>query len=177
MCYIRIMMKTWQYLILIFLGILIIIISLNHLKNEEVLPLEQEEPSLRTVLLYYYNPSLDQDETGNLKCSLDGLVSLERKIPITISPIQDTLQLLLEGNLSEEEINSGVTTEFPLEGFTLKGASLKEGVLSLEFNDPNNQTIGGSCRTAILWSQIKETAKQFEEVISVKFLPEDLFQP
>lgn len=168
------MMKTWQLLILILLGVFIIMISLNHFKSENSY---QEEPSFETVSLYYYNPSLDKDEAGNLKCSSDGLVSVERRIPATDSPIQDTLQLLLEGNLNEEEIGSGITTEFPLEGFIFKGASLKEGVLLLEFNDPNNQTVGGSCRTSILWSQIRETAKQFKEVTSVKFLPEELFQP
>ncbi len=45
---------------------------------------------------YYYNPSLDKDETGNAKCSRDCLVAVEREIPVTITPIQDTIKLLYE---------------------------------------------------------------------------------
>ena len=135
------------------------------------------EKKERLVNLYYYNSSLDQDETGNIMCSRDGLVSVQRNIPLTITPIQNTIKLLLSGELTEEEISSGVTTEYPLTGFELKGASLKDGVLTLEFNDPNGQTVGGSCRTAILWFQISETAKQFSGVESIRFMPEELFQP
>ncbi|MDD3032646.1 MAG: GerMN domain-containing protein [Candidatus Pacebacteria bacterium] len=136
-----------------------------------------EEPKLETVSLYYYNSSLDKDETGNIMCSKNGLVSVKRDIPITITPIQDTVKLLLKGELTEEEIDSGISTEYPLIGFELKGASLKDGVLTLEFNDLNGQTVGGSCRTAILWFQISETVKQFSGVESVRFMPEELFQP
>ena len=118
----------------------------------------------RTISLYYYNQELDQDETGNILCSRKGLASVEREIPITQTPIQDTIKLLL----------SNVAN---IEGVSLKGASLKEGVLTLEFDDPNNKTVGGACRVGILWFQIEATAKQFPEVQQVRFLPEELFQP
>jgi len=136
-------------------------------------------PATRTIKLYYYNPEKDKDETGNIKCSRDGLVAIERKIPLSKTPIQDTIKLLLRGkeNLTEEEIKQGVTTEYPLEGFSLKSASLKDGVLTLEFDDPLNKTVGGACRVGILWFQIEATAKQFPEVKKVRFLPEELFQP
>jgi len=132
-----------------------------------------------TVKLYYYNPNLDRDETGNILCSRKGLVAVERKIPLSKTPIQDTIKLLLKGqeNLTEAEKALGITTEYPLEGFSLKGASLKNGILTLEFEDPNYKTGGGSCRVGILWFQIEATAKQFSEVQEVKFLPEELFQP
>jgi hypothetical protein len=135
------------------------------------------EETGRAIKLYYYNPKMDQDETGNILCSRKGLVFVERLIPITKTPIQDSIKLLLQGNLSEEEKAEGITTEYPLEGLFLKGASLKNGVLTLEFEDPNNRTGGGSCRVGILWFQIDATAKQFTEVKSVRFLPEELFQP
>ncbi|MFW0871394.1 MAG: Gmad2 immunoglobulin-like domain-containing protein [Patescibacteria group bacterium] len=131
----------------------------------------------RMVKLYYYNQELDTDETGNILCSRDGLVAVERMIPTTQTPIQDAIKLLLEGNLTAEEQEEGISTEYPLEGFALKGANLVDGTLSLEFDDPNGTTVGGSCRTGILWAQIDETAKQFEEVQNVEFIPEDLFQP
>lgn len=135
------------------------------------------EAKARTVKLYYYNPALDQDKTGNILCSRKGLVAVERKIPISKTPIQDTIKLLLLGELTDKEQAQGISTEYPLQGLSLKGALLKDGVLTLEFDDPNNKTVGGSCRVGILWFQIETTAKQFSEVQKVRFLPEELFQP
>ena len=131
----------------------------------------------KTVKLYYYNPEQDKDESGNIQCSRDGLVAVEREIPVTKTPIQETIKLLIAGQLTDTEKSQGITTEYPLEGFSLKGASLKDGVLTLEFEDPNYKTGGGSCRVGILWFQIEATAKQFSEVQEVRFLPEELFQP
>lgn len=130
-----------------------------------------------SVKLYYYNQDLDKDESGNIACSRNGLVSVERKIPITKTPIQDTIKLLLSGKLTDEERARGISSEYPLEGFSLKGASLKDGVLTLEFDDPNSKTVGGSCRVGILWFQIEATARQFPEIQQVRFLPEEIFQP
>ena len=131
----------------------------------------------KTVMLYYYNYELDKDESENVLCSRKGLASVERKIPVTKTPIQDTIKLLLSGELTDEERAQGIDTEYPLEGFSLKGASLKDGVLTLEFDDFNNKAVGGSCRVGILWFQIEATAKQFPEVQQVRFLPEEIFQP
>jgi putative hemolysin len=132
------------------------------------------------VLLYYYNSEKDKDEAGNIKCSRDGLVAIERLIPVSQTPIKDTIELLLKGKeiLTEEELAQGITTEFPLDGFKLKSVNLKnDGTLFLEFEDPLNKTVGGACRVGILWFQIEATAKQFPQVKKVKFLPETLFQP
>ncbi len=135
------------------------------------------EVKTKTVKLYYYNPALDRDKTGNILCSRKGLVAVERKISISKTPIQDTIKLLISGQLTDEEKSQGITTEYPLKGFSLKGASLKGGILTLEFEDPNYKTGGGSCRVGILWFQIEATAKQFLDVQQVRFLPEELFQP
>jgi spore germination protein GerM len=134
----------------------------------------------RKVLLYYYNPEKDKDENGNIKCSRDGLVAIEREIPVSQTPIKDTIELLLKGkeNLTQKELTQGITTEFPLDGFKLKSVNLKnDGTLILEFDDPLNKTVGGACRVGILWFQIEATARQFPQVKQVKFLPEELFQP
>lgn len=130
-----------------------------------------------TIDLYCYNPNLDKDESGNVLCSEQGIVKVQRNIPLTIAPAQDAIKLLIKGELWQEEIESGITTEYPLEGFELKGASLKDGVLTLNFNDPKNKTIGGSCRVNVLWLQISKTAKQFKGVETVEFTPEYIFQP
>lgn len=131
----------------------------------------------KTVKLYYYNPKLDQDETGNILCSHKGLVAVERKIPLSKTPIQDTIKLLITGQLTDTEKSQGITTEYPLEGFSLTETNLKpDGTLILKFEDLLNKTSGGSCRVGILWFQIEATAQQFPEVQKVRFLPEELFQ-
>lgn len=151
-------------------------------ENQKVfeVPVQFDKPSYKKVLLYYYDPEQDKDEQDNIKCSRDGLVPIEREIPLTKTPIQDTINLLLKGkeNLTQEEVNKGITTEYPLDGFSLEEANLKEdGTLILKFNDSINKTSGGSCRVGILWFQIETTAKQFSGVKNVQFLPEELFQP
>lgn len=132
---------------------------------------------LRAVTLYYYNPNLDKDGTGNILCSRNGLVAVDRQIPITNIPIQDTINLLILGKITAAEKTQGITSEYPLQGLKLISASLNGSVLTLTFNDPNNKTGGGACRVGILWFQIEATAKQFIGVSSVKFMPEELFQP
>ena len=147
--------------------------------DELKMPILFSKNQFREVTLYYYNPNLDKDEKGNILCSHKGLVGIKRKIPFSQTPIKDTINLLLKGkeNLTGDEINN-LQTEFPLEGFELKSVNLKnDGTLILEFSDPLNKTIGGSCRVKILWSQIEKTAKEFQGVKEVKFYPEYLFQP
>lgn len=133
-------------------------------------------PSRTPIKLYFYNPALDQG-VGGVQCSRNGLVSVERKIPKTVTPLADAVKLLLRGEISAEERASGIESEFPLPGVTLKSASITDGVATLTFDDPQNKTGGGSCRVGILWFQIEATAKQFPTVKSVRFLPEELFQP
>lgn len=130
-----------------------------------------------TVKLYYYNPSLDQDAEGNLLCSRAGIEAVEREIPVTDNYMEDTILLLLKGELTAEEKTKGLTTEYPLEGLTLENSTFEKGLFTLGFSDPKHKTVGGSCRVGILWFQIEETAKQFTEVENVKFKPEELFQP
>ena len=139
--------------------------------------LEKASVPERLIDLYYYNPNYDKDESGNIMCSRQGLVKVQRIVPVTQTPIQDAVKLLLKGELTEQERIYGVTTEYPLEGVSLGGASLKDGVLTLQFNDPSNRTGGGSCRVGILWFQIEATVKQFAGVEQARFLPEELFQP
>jgi hypothetical protein len=131
----------------------------------------------RQINVYFYNSEKDKDSNDNILCSKQGLVALRREIPITLTPIQDAINLLLLGELSEAERAENINTEFPLEGLELVGANLKDGVLTLDFKDPMNKTSGGSCRAGILWNQIEATALQFPEVTSVHFTPEELFQP
>lgn len=132
------------------------------------------------IMLFYYAPERDKDEAGNLLCSRAGLVSVRRVLPKTENTeanIEAAIELLLRGEISEEERADGITTEFPLPEFALKKVQLENGVLTLTFDDPAFKTGGGSCRVGILWSEIEATAKQFEGVREVRFSPEELFQP
>jgi hypothetical protein len=144
--------------------------------NELRIPI-RFDTTQQTVKLYYYNQNNDKDASGNILCSAKGLVPINRQISVSQTPIQDTITLLLQGQLTVGEKNQGLSTEYPLAGFSLKGANLANGVLTLEFSDPQYKTSGGACRTAILWKQIEATAKQFNGVTQVKFIPADLFQP
>lgn len=130
-----------------------------------------------TVQLYYYDQNKDLDEARNIKCSKDGLVEVKREISQSDNLIEDTIDLLISGDLKPDEVEDGITTEFPLDGFFLANSYLENGVLTLEFIDSQNQTVGGACRVGILWAQIEETARQFEEVEEVRFIPEEIFQP
>ncbi len=134
-------------------------------------------PNTRRVTLYYYNAQLDTDDTGNLLCSSKGLVGVQRDIPVTKTPIGDTIRLLLRGELTPDEVGRGISTEYPLAGLSLQSASLRDDVLTLSFRDLGNKTSGGSCRVSILRAQIDATARQFPEVRDVRLLPESVFQP
>ena len=125
----------------------------------------------REVKLYYV------DADSNPSCNASDLEDVKRDIPITTTPIQDTIRLLLRGELTSAERSSGISTEFPLPGFELTGANLSGGVLTLGFKDPQNKTVGGSCRVSLLSAQIEETAKQFSGVNTVRLEPATLFQP
>lgn len=153
-------------IIIISLGLFLFVVQTDFLKGE-----------FRSIKLFYYSPALDTDGGGNILCSPKGLVAVERRIPISFTPIQDTIQLLLLGELTEEERSFKITTEYPLQGLELKGVNLNKGTLTLEFSDPLNKTSGGSCRASILRSQIESTALQFPEVDTVHFIPDEIFQP
>ena len=140
----------------------------------DIVPLDNSE---HVVNLYYYNPELDEDEEGNILCSGQGLVPVERVVKSDDNIVEKTIRLLIYGNLNEREIEDGITTEFPLSGFELISADSDNGMLTLVFEDPEFATSGGSCRVGILWAQIEKTALQFPGVEEVRFLPEELFQP
>ncbi len=137
----------------------------------------EQESSLETIKLYFYNPDLDKDAEGNILCSSQGLVPVERQVLASSAHPAEVVRQLLEGGILPEESRLGLTTEFPLQGVELLGADFADGDLILKFDDPEYKTSGGACRVSILAAQVETTAKQFPEVTSVRFEPEDIFQP
>jgi hypothetical protein len=137
----------------------------------------EDEKQYRTVKLYYYDQKKDLSENkNNASCESKYVLPVERKIEVTQTPIQDTIRLLIKGELTSAEKNAGFATEFPHKDFVLKGANLKDGTLTLDFPQVTGFTEGGSCRVNLLNAQIEKTAKQFPEVKQVKYT-EILFQP
>ena len=153
--------------------------GLSEYDDELRIPVRFEGDASRTriIKLFFYNESKDLDASGNIMCSDKGLESVERQIPLSITPVQDAIKLLLQGELTFMEQGRGIETEFPLSGFELVSASLTNGSLTLTFADPQNRTSGGSCRVNILRAQVEATAKQFDEVKEVRLAPAELFQP
>ena len=133
---------------------------------------EIEKPKTK-VQLYYYNELEDKE----IKCGVDYVLPVEREIDLTRTPIQDAINLLIKGEIKEEEKEAGFITEFPNEEFKLLGVNLKDEILYLEFNEVPGFTSGGSCRVSLLANQIIKTAKQFSGINEVVLLPESIFQP
>ncbi|MFH1683362.1 MAG: GerMN domain-containing protein [Candidatus Margulisiibacteriota bacterium] len=125
------------------------------------------------VKLYCYNKLKDKDRS----LLPEFVLPVARTIPRTKSLIKDTLDLLLKGELIWKEKASGFETEFPHPDFKLKSATLRNGVLTLEFPEVPGFTSGGAGRIGLLSAQIRKTAKQFPQVKIVRFEPEYLFQP
>lgn len=119
---------------------------------------------IRSVKIYTYNENLDKDAQGNVLCSAKGLTAQTRTIPFSSTPIQDALRELLK-------------TDSKFSGVTLTGATLKNGTLTIELSDPQNRTSGGSCKVSVLRAQLEATAKQFPEVTSVAYRPNEVLQP
>lgn len=171
-------MKKNITILILFIIVVLGIIYFSTKSSNPSAPLDPlPTPSTQTVSLYYYSESLDQDETGNIMCSEKGMVAVERMIPDSKTTIDDTIRLLIKGELTSNETNQGISTEYPLPGFEFVQSDLENGILTLTFNDPQFKTSGGACRVQILQHQIERTAKQFNEVSEVIIKPSDIFQP
>jgi len=161
--------NTVSQVICLLVIIIVLAVVLFAIFNQPV----NQEVNKVPVLLFYYKQSEDE----NLACGPEAVLPVRREIEATQTPIKDTINLLIKGELTEEERAQGFTTEFPNPDFKLVGVNLKDGVLYLEFTEVPGFTTGGSCRVSLLTNQIIKTAKQFPEVKEVVLLPESLFQP
>lgn len=171
-----------KYILLVVLAIVVIGAALLLSSDQSFISPESPEggitpetPKTREVKLYYFNQE-KADQVGD-PCSPEAVIPVEREISVTQTPIQDTIRLLIKGELTSEEEQEGFSTEFPHPLFELKGANLEGQTLTLEFTEVSGFTTGGSCRVGLLATQIQKTAKQFSQVEEVVFQPETLFQP
>ncbi len=139
---------------------------------------EKDKLKPRIVKVFFYNKKLDVDAQGQIQCSSEAVKGVERIIPGQ-KPIQETLAILLKGDIRDQEKEAGFQTEFPHPDFILKSLHLDQntGLLTLAFSKVPGFTSGGSCRIRLLKAQIEKTAKQFPGVRKVDIEPETLFQP
>lgn len=129
-----------------------------------------------TVWLYYYNEEVDTDAQGNVGCSTESVLPVSRSLE-SENIIEETIKLLLEGEITQSEEDQGFQTEFPHAAFRLLSHEQENGILTLMFTEVPGFTTGGSCRVGLLRAQIEKTALQFPQVEEVRILPEELFQP
>jgi len=102
------------------------------------------------VNIFYYNLERDREISSDVACSNDAVLPLARSIPLTATPIQEAINLLISGYLTDVEKIAGFTTEFPHTEFKLLGTRLLDGILTLEFTNPKDFTTGGACRVGLL---------------------------
>lgn len=127
-----------------------------------------------SVLLYYYNKTDDKDSTYEYRF----VKPVERQVSLGKDKIGTVVNLLLKGNLTEEEKSEGFVTEYPNSAFKLVGSELNDnGRLVLEFTEVPGFTSGTSPQVGIMMEEILKTVRQFPEVKSIVFKPDTLFEP
>jgi len=129
------------------------------------------------VQSFAYNADADVALHGQLACCPEAVLALPRWVDGEEDPIEAALRLVLEGDLGTWETDAGFSTEYPLPGLELVGLDLDRGVLTVCLDDPEHATTGGSCRTAVLRTQLEKAAGQFPSVEEILLFPEELFQP
>lgn len=130
------------------------------------------------VDLYYYNFLADKAIDEIVPCSPDAVQPVHRTIAKSDDYIRQTLEMLLRGNITEEEKSYGFMSEFPDPGLSIESLELSDdGLLTIKIKDENGFLSGGSCRVGLLYAQIEKTALQFIEVNKVIIQPEELLQP
>jgi spore germination protein GerM len=132
----------------------------------------------RTVALYYFNEVEDSALPVEQQINTSSIQPVQRTIRSSENIIADTIKVLIQGNLTENEQDQWFVTEFPHPSFALLDTQLDDmGTLTLTFNEVPWFTSGWSARMLILSKSIEKTALQFPEVTRVIFEPETLFQP
>ncbi|MBU1077556.1 MAG: GerMN domain-containing protein [Spirochaetes bacterium] len=120
---------------------------------------EERSKELRSVELYFIKHI---ERTDQLE-----LVKVKRSIKATGTPLQDTLNLLLDGPSSDEE-KRGVISVF-WGNTKLKSVRISGNIAYLNFNPEIETGVGISMLQARLY-QLVYTATQFPEVTAIKLL-------
>ena len=169
----------WFLIAFIMIGFIFLLLVNKALKVKEVVdntvePVVSEVSESQIIKLYFNNPKLDPEM---LDCSK--VFAVEREVGKMDGLEMFTLEKLLEG-LTDDEKAQGYTTNINT-GVEIQDFFVDNNVAYVDFNNQLEQGVGGSCKTAAIIAQIKETLKQFDDikdvVISIDGRTEDILQP
>jgi len=130
------------------------------------------------VALYYFNQKEDSKLPPAQQINVDSLQPVYRTLAASDDILRDTLNTLIQWNLTANEKSAGYITDFPNKDFHFISSTLQpDGTLVLSFSEVPGFTNGGSARMLIMANSIIKTAMQFSGVKKVEFSPSTLFQP
>lgn len=128
----------------------------------------------QTVKIFFNNIKFDP---GLTDCSK--VYSVDRSIKPTLAVAHAALEELFNG-LTVNEKNLGYMTNLN-SGVKIQKLTIENGLAKVDFSAELEKNGGGSCRTAAIIAQIKQTLKQFPTVqdvlISIDGHTEDILQP
>ena len=142
--------------------------------DELDIPVRLAASDVMAVKVFFNNSKLDPEFSCNKVFPVD------RAIALTQAPAKAALELLLAGNLTDEEKSDGFGTSIN-PNVKIQGLSIENSVARVDFNGQLEYQVGGSCRVAAIRAQITQTLMQFptvnEVIISINGRTEDILQP
>jgi hypothetical protein len=171
------MKRTYWIILIALLFVVVGYYSFKTVNENRLIDGNGNDTTTELVYLYYYNEFQDMDEAGNTDCSPNAVLPVERRVDKSLANPEDTIRLLLEGDVLDTEEAEGFETLFSHPDFQLVNSELDNGTLILTFSDVPGFSSGGSCRVTLLRAQVEKTALQFEDVQAVRIEPDSIFQP
>jgi hypothetical protein len=98
----------------------------------------------------------------NEQCT--GVTQHRRRVPKSISVARLLVEVLLAGPTAEER-GRGAAAAFP-EGAAVRSVNLRDGVLTVDFNE-RLQNVGGSCRAQMIRESVTETVRALPAIRKV----------
>ncbi|MFW6104425.1 MAG: GerMN domain-containing protein [Candidatus Bipolaricaulota bacterium] len=138
------------------------------------------EPNIgdfRAVKICVHNWKKDKEENDHVTGYREYMAPVKREVRFGNDPMRLSIEILLEGRLTAEERNRGLSTEFPVKGFEIADLERNGEKVTIRFRDPLFRSSGGAMRAGILRGQIQKTLLQFEGVEEVEILPKTILQP
>lgn len=133
-----------------------------------------KETKDQTVKVFFNNIKFDP---ALLDCSK--VYPVNRTIKPTLAVAHAALEELFKG-LAPGESELGYLTNVN-KGVKIQKLAIENGIAKVDFSEDLEKEVGGSCRTAAIIAQIKQTLEQFptikDVVISIDGRTEDILQP
>lgn len=102
-----------------------------------------------------------------------------RQVPKSVAIGKSAIKALLRG-ATQQEISQGYVSSIN-PGVTLKSLVIEQGIAKVDFDEMLEYNVGGSCLTASIQAEIRDTLKQFSTVddviISINGRVGDVLQP